>query len=777
MQLKNIAVIGAGTMGSGIAGQIANAGIPVLLLDLPDDSGDNVNARADNAVERLLASDPPALVHKSCAANITTGNTEDDFQKLADADWIVEAVVERLDIKKALYQRLHETASPECIVTSNTSTIPIALLVEDMPEAFRRQFAITHYFNPVRYMRLLELVSGEHTDNAIIEILADFNDKIMGKGVVRCGDTPGFLGNRVGVFALQVGIDEAIKTGIEIEAADALMGRPMGIPKTGVFGLYDLIGVDLMADVVRSLRSILPDNDAFHAVGQENKLINAMIDAGFTGNKGKGGFYCVKEGERYARDLQSGEYRIANNALPDKAIAAANAIAEQKEALHGLIEGDEPQAQFCQNFLGRVLGYAASLLGDVTQSPQAIDDAMKLGFNWIRGPFEMIDALGADKVAQLLSNTGEPVPAVLKTNTPFYQALDGQLKVTQADGKQAPVALPDGVVRFHLQRQTLQPITQNNSASLYKIDDNFRLIEFHSKANALNDESMQIVKAAADDHGNGILVHNDAQHYSAGVDLNAFLKQIDEQNFQEMDAFLHRFQSAVKALKYCPVPVVGAPSGLSLGGGMEVLMHCDALVVHSNSVMGLVESGVGLLPSGGGVKETYLRWYDKSGNWDDAAWKTWMNIGYGSSGSSPEISEKLAYYRPGVDSTVINRDRLYSQALDKLHNLAVAYKPPTEPEIQLADSALLVKMAEFMDAGIERGDFFPHDKTVAMHVGAVICADAEGGSGVDSEADYETSTEDNLYARERANFIKLAQTPETKARIFSVLRQGKAVRN
>ncbi len=763
---KNIAVIGAGTMGSGIAGQIANAGLKVLLLDIPGDS--SANQLAEQAIERLVASEPPALVHKRCAAQITAGNTRDDFDLLKDADWIVEAIVERLDIKKELYRRLHETISDTCIVTSNTSTIPISLLIESMPVSFQQRFAITHYFNPVRYMRLLELVRGEHTEPSVIAKLADFNDRLMGKGVVQCDDTPGFLGNRIGVFALQVGIDEAARTGIPIEHADALMGRPMGIPKTGVFGLYDLIGIDLMADVVRSLRSNLPEGDAFHAVGAENDLINNMIEAGFTGNKGLGGFYHTIDGVRHAKDLATGDYREAIAELPDRAIVAARAQADQQEVLKNLIEGNDQNAQFCRHVLARVLGYAASLLGDVTNSPQAIDDAMKLGFNWIRGPFEMIDALGAKTVAKLLNEVGQPVPDSLRKGTVFYLTKNDKLCVTHADGSVNPIDLPQGVVRFHLKKQTLEPIASNRAASLYAIDDNFRLIEFHSKANALTDESMDIVKQCSDDHGRGILVHNDAQHYSAGVDLNAFLSYIDASDYKGMDAFLHRFQMAVKALKYAPVPVVGAPSGLSLGGGFEVLLHCDALVVHSNTVMGLVESGVGVLPSGGGVKEAYLRWFAKTGNWEEAAWKAWMNLGYGAMGSSPELAAKLAYFDSNKDETVINRDRLYSAAIEKLTSLTNGYQAPAEPNIMLAGGDSLQRMSDFMDKGIASGDFYTHDKTVAMHIANVMCTDAGESMPV---------SEDDMYARERENFVKLAQTPQTRARIHHVLHVGGALRN
>jgi len=764
---NNIAVIGSGTMGAGIAGQIANAGHKVLLLDLPGET--EANSITDGAVSRLLASEPPALMHKSAASLITTGNIRDDFGQLANADWIVEAVVERLDIKRDLFHRLDAVIPAYCIVTSNTSTIPISLLIETMPESFRARFAITHYFNPVRYMRLLELVRGASTDDAVMQKLADFNDRELGKGVVRCNDTPGFLGNRVGVFALQVGIDEATRLQLPIESADALMGRPMGIPKTGVFGLYDLIGIDLMMDVVRSLRSILPPDDAFHAVGAENDMINAMVDQGLTGNKGLGGFYKRDaQGQRLARTLHTGDYQAANETLPQRAIDAAQAIANQDEPLTDLIMGSDTEALFCQHVLGRVLGYAAGLLGDVTESPQAIDDAMKLGFNWVRGPFEMIDALGVSTVVRLIEQSGNVVPNVLNVDAPFYMARDGVLNLRHASGEYFPVALPEGVVRFHLARRTRTPLHSNSAASVYAIENDYRLIEFHSKANALTDASMEMVSRAAEDHGRGILVHNDAQHYSAGVDLNAFLALIDDQNWQGIDAFLARFQVAVAALKYAPVPVVGAPSGLALGGGFEVLLHCDRLVMHSNSVVGLVESGVGLVPSGGGVKETYLRWFQATGDWQEAAWKAWMNLGYGAMASSPKTAERLQYFKPQSDIELMNRDRLYSRSLQELDALAEHYQAPEKPEFVLAGGDILERMSAFMDEGVGRGDFYPHDKTVAMQIATVMCSDDGQAQGVSEQV---------LYDRERAAFIRLAKTPETRTRIHSLLHLGGAIRN
>ena len=770
---RNIAVIGAGTMGSGIAAQIANAGHQVLLLDLAARDGAE-KSPAEMAIDRLLASDPPQLMHKRNAGSITTGTISDDFDKLADCDWIIEAVVERLDIKKDLYARLHATIGPDCIVSSNTSTIPISILVEDMPADFRKRFAITHYFNPVRYMRLLELVRGADTEDAVIDRLADFNDRVLGKGVVRCADTPGFLGNRVGVFALQVGIDEAMRNALTIEQADALMGRPMGIPKTGVFGLYDLIGIDLMVDVVASLRSILPEGDAFHAVGGENAMISAMIADGFTGNKGRGGFYMTgDDGSEMARPLTGAgaalaDWRPASSDLPDAAVRAADAAATRREPLLELLDGNDSCARFSRRVLGRVLAYAASLVPDVTSSPQDIDDAMKLGFNWQRGPFEMIDAIGPSRMAALLKEADLDVPPVLATEAPFYQPDGDVLTVRQADGSQSPVRLPAGVMRFHMTRQTLTPIASNNAASLFALDGDLRLVEFHSKANALTDESMEIVAAAADDHGKGIIIHNDAQHFSAGVDLNAFRSLIEASDWDGIDAFLARFQDAVFKLKYTPVPVVGAPSGLAAGGGYEVLAHCDRLVVHTNSVMGLVEAGVGVVPGGGGIKDTYLRWHEAKGSWDEAAWQTWMNIGYGATGSSPQLSARMMYFRDGHDETVMNRDRLLPRAIEMIAEMQDGYKTPPPPVAQLADGGLEEKMEDFMQQGIDRGDFFPHDKTVAMAIASVMLR----GSG-----DGETADEAALYARERAAFIRLAQTSETHDRIRTMLDDGAAVRN
>ncbi len=342
-------------MGSGIAAQVANAGDEVLLLDIASGEGSR-NAVTERAIDRILKSDPPLLTTPEKAGRIEIGNIEDDLGKVADCDWVVEAIVERLDIKRELYRSLLEHLKPDAKVSSNTSTIPIRLLVEGMPDQLRRRFCITHFFNPVRYMRLLELVRGEETSDEVIDTLADYCDRSLGKGVVRCADTPGFLGNRVGVFAMQAAIAEAMALDLEIEAADAIFGRPMGIPKTGAFGLYDLIGLDLMADVVRSLRSILPEGDAFHAVGVENPVILKQIESGFTGNKSKGGFYAEIDGKPMSLDLNTGKWRDRKRSLPELALKA------ESEGVAVLFAGEGRLAEFAWRVLARVLCYSASLI-------------------------------------------------------------------------------------------------------------------------------------------------------------------------------------------------------------------------------------------------------------------------------------------------------------------------------------------------------------------------------------------------------------------------------
>jgi 3-hydroxyacyl-CoA dehydrogenase len=768
MKIDKVAVIGAGTMGAGIAGQVANAGIEVWLLDLPTD--DNPNALAERGLERLRDPNQPGLMSSDAESFIHLGNTRDDFEQLADCDWIAEAVVERLDIKKELYQRLGEVCHEQAIVTSNTSTIPIRLLVEDMPEAFRKRFAITHFFNPVRFMRLLELVRGEDTDPTVIDMLAEFCEQQLGKGVVPCLDTPGFLGNRVGVFAIQCALHAAFDLGLKPLEADALFGRPMGIPKTGVFGLYDLIGIDLMSDVVQSLVNILPENDVFHAEAARIPLMTRMIENGQTGNKqGKGFYRDSDQGDRQVLDLNNESYGPAPRLnLP---------LAEKAEQLgvKRLLDDDGPYGQFAWRVLSRSLSYAASLIPEVGDDPLAIDDAMKLGYNWIKGPFELIDEIGVDYLIDRLIAEQLPVPDFLAeaVGSSFYRVEHGELQSRCIGGRWQSIQRPQGIVRFTEKRQTIKPRNSCAAASWYDLDG-IALVEFHSKANALDADSMAMLDDAIsqveNDNMRGLIVHNDAQHFSCGVNLQMVREFFRHEDMDGLDKFLAHFQQVVHRMANVQFPVVAAPVGLSIGGGFEVVLHARQVICHANSTTGLVESLVGVVPGGGGCKETLYRWIEQLQCSDDitpACWKAFMNLGYGKTASSPIIAKQQAMLRPN-DRFIINRDRLLPEAISAIDNPS-GQNDYERPDLVMPGRPIFEEMHQWLVKSKDKGLFMPHEVNVGTEMARIVTGGDVDPGTVLSEQDF--------YDAERRSFLTLVASEATRARIDSMLDSGSPIRN
>jgi 3-hydroxyacyl-CoA dehydrogenase len=773
VEIKKAAVIGAGTMGLGIAGQLANAGVDVVLLDIPAE-GDNRNANAERAIERLLDENQPGLTHKDNLARITIGNVEDDMDKLADADWIAEAIVERLELKKALYRQIDAVRKPGSMVSSNTSTIPISLLVEGMPTAFREEFSITHFFNPVRFMRLLEIVRGADTKAEVIECLEAFNESRMGKGIVVCKDTPGFLGNRVGVFAIQTALHLAFQMGLAPEEADAIFGRPMGIPKTGVFGLYDLIGIDLMSDVAASLVSILPEDDVFHEVSAEIPVMIRMIREGRLGNKGReGGFYRMADPDdsnsKQTLDFESFEYRDFNNEKPAVALAA-----ELSGDFTLLLANDEVHGKYAWEILSRTLCYAASLVPDVNESLVAVDDAMKLGYNWLQGPLEMIDAIGVDNFIARLEKEGRDVPSFVRTaaGKSFYRVAGGHLQYLSADGSYVNLERADGITRFTETRKTLTSIMKNTVASYYELPNRLGLVEWHSKANTLDGESMDLLERAvrhASENFQGLIIHNDAQHFSCGVNLEAVLGFIRNTDWDGLDQFLDHFQRTVLSMRYAPIPVVAAPSGLSLGGGFEVVLHADKVVFHANSVTGLVESLVGVVPGGGGVKETLYRWVEREGDVGKGAWQAFMNVGYGKTAKSPLEAEPLAMFREGIDSYVMNRDRLLDTAIKTTLAMVDGYKVVKRDPLAMAGRDACGEMRAWLEKTAAKGYLSPHDVTTGGQIAMIVT-----GGDVDAGT---IMSEEDICGLERKAFLTLAKTPETRARIEHMLGHGSPLRN
>lgn len=758
-------------MGAGIAGQVANAGIEVWLLDLPSDAttGNTPNALAERGLERLRDPDQPGLISEQAESFIHLGNIRDDFDQLADCDWVAEAVVERLDIKKALYKRLDETCQDSAIISSNTSTIPISLLVEDMPESFRQRFAITHFFNPVRFMRLLELVRGEDTDPAIMSTLASFCEQQLGKGVVQCLDTPGFLGNRVGVFAIQCALHAAFDLGLKPLEADALFGRPMGIPKTGVFGLYDLIGIDLMSDVVQSLVNILPEEDAFHQEAARISLMTRMIENGQTGNKKGLGFYRDSDDGREVLDLRAETYGPAprlNLPLAEKA---------EQQGVRQLLEDEGVYGQFAWRVLSRSLCYAASLIPEVGDSPLGIDDAMKLGYNWIKGPFELLDDIGLDYFIDRLEKDDMTVPAFLleARGSSFYRVHQAELQCRLIGGQWQTIQRDEGIVRFTEKRQTIQAVNSCAVASWYDLD-NIAMVEFHSKANALDADSMAILADAIDQVESkgkrGLIVHNDAQHFSCGVNLQAVRAFFRKEDMDGLDLFLAQFQQTVHRMAHMQAPVVAAPAGLSIGGGFEVVLHAKQVICHANSTMGLVESLVGVVPGGGGCKETLYRWIELLQCDDDitkASWKAFMNLGYGKTSTSPIIAKKNAMLRPN-DRFLINRDRLLPAAISAIDDSSEQV-PFIRPDLKMPGAPVFIEMKQWLAKNRDKGFFTPHDVVVGTEMARIVTGGEVEPGTVWSEQD--------LYDAERSSFLRLVSGEATRLRIETMLENGSPIRN
>ena len=762
--IKKVAVIGAGTMGAGIAGQVANAGVEVWLLDLPS-SGDSVSTLAERGFKRLQNLNSPGLMSNEAGQLIHCGNTQDDFEQLADCDWIAEAVVERLDIKQALYQRIDAITGPDTIITSNTSTIPISLLTQGMPQKFCERFAITHFFNPVRFMRLLELVRGEHTRDDIINTLDQFCESKLGKGVVVCEDTPGFLGNRVGVFAIQCALHTAVNMDLSPAEADALFGRPMGIPKTGVFGLYDLIGIDLMADVAKSLKSILPAGDEFHQYAQPIPLMTQMIANGQTGNKGGQGFYRDTDSGREVLNLATGKY------TPTTRLQLALAQKAEAEGVAALLDDDSVYGRFAWQVLSSTLNYAAALIPEIGSNILPIDDAMKLGYNWIYGPFELLDQIGAQRVVERMQQEGRNVAPMLllaAKKQGFYQVIDQQLCSLDQCGDYDAIERPSGVLRFSELRQTLTPEYSNAKASWF-VHDNAAIVEFHSKANALDKDSMDVIRHALEQAEKrqlrGVVLHNDAQHFSCGVNLTAFRGFFETENYTGIDHFLNYFQQTMHAINTCPLPVIAAPAGMSIGGGFEVVLAADHVIGHANSVMGLVEASVGVVPGGGGCKEYLYRWYEVLGDIKAAAWKAFMLVGYGWTAKSPiEATEQAMLYPE--DQYMMNRDRLLSEALSQLDKVKKA--KPRKP-LPMAGEDTYREMMDWLFEAEDQQKITSHDVAVGSELARIFTGGKIKPNTMMSEQD--------LFDLERESFLRLAKSSATQARIVSMLDQGSPIRN
>ena len=740
MDIKKVVVIGSGTMGSGIAAHLCNANVPVTLLDLTTEI-------SEKARDRIFKSKPPLLLDKSQIENIKVGNINDNFDVVKEADWVVEAVVERIDIKHNIYEKIFKNRKEGAIVSSNTSSIPIKVLSEKLSTEEKKDFCITHFFNPVRYMGLLEIVKNENNDLAKINSLKKFCEVELGKGAIVCNDTPGFLGNTIGVFAMQVAMTEAFKMKLSIEEADAIFGRPMGIPKTGVFGLYDLIGIDLMADVLKSFIKELSENDPFREVAKEIPLVKKLIETGYAGRKGKGGFYRMnKTGSTKvmeAINLETGEYSISKKIN----------IGTDKVDLKSLISREDKFGEYAWSVISKIIKYSSSLVPSITKDFNDIDEAMRLGFNWAKGPFEMLEEIGVEdffnKIDEFEGN--EFLENLSKSkNQDFYGSRQKYTEIeTLGKVKKKAVGI-DG----------------NNSAQIYRFND-YNIVEFTTKANALDYDSMDALKKATD---KPLIIINESMQFSAGVNLTYTMDFANKGDFKSIEKFIKYFQETCKHLKYSKYPVISAPSGLTLGGGFEVMVQSNFVASHTNIVVGLVETIVGLIPAGGGCKEMLARWLDTEEAEKDpnyAPLKVFDIIGYGKTATSPVEAEPMKYLKP-EDKKIMNRNSLFEVSKEILQNNK-DFKSPSETKFNLPGKTVLPEMNKILEKLYNDKVILDHGLKVAQELAHVL-------SGGDTSIDKSLS-EDDLYKLELDAFMRLIETNETQDRIKHTLATGKPLVN
>jgi 3-hydroxyacyl-CoA dehydrogenase len=773
--IKKVCVIGAGTMGAGIAAQVANAGVPVLLLDIVPKAGDSAagrNAIAEGAVARMLKTDPAPFMSARAAKLVETGNIEDHLNKIAECDWVIEAVIERLDIKQGLYAKIEAVKRPGTAVSSNTSTIPLANLVDGRSEAFKRDFLITHFFNPPRYMRLLEIVAGPDSDPDVVRKVQAFADIAMGKTVVRAKDTPGFIANRIGTYWIQLGINEAMDRGLTVEEADAVAGPPMGVPKTGIFGLVDLVGIDLMPHLKASLTGTLAQDDPYQTIARDIPLIATMIGQGYTGRKGKGGFYRLnrdKGKQREAIDLSTGEYRT-------KVDARAPAGPAAKGDLRALVETRGKLGDYAWALLSGTLAYAALLVPEAADDIVAIDDAMKLGYNWKFGPFELIDRLGPGKLAERLAAEGRPVPALLKVagTNPFYRVENGKRQYLSADGAYRDVVRAEGVVLLEDIKRQSEPLLKNGSASLWDIGDGVLALEFTSKMNAFDEDIIKLIGQAiplVKAQFKALVIYNEGSNFSAGANLGLALFAVNIAAWSEIEKTIASGQQAFKALKYAPFPVVAAPAGLALGGGCEICLNSDAIQAHAETYIGLVECGVGLVPGWGGNGEMLHRWQTAKtmprGPMPAVA-KVFQTVSTATVAKSAAEAKEHLFLRE-TDGITMNRDRLLADAKAKALALVDGYAPPEPPVFKLPGESGRVGMRMAVQDFQKKGMATAYDGVVADRLAEVLT----GG-----EADpIDTVTEEQLLRLERKAFLASVKDPRTQARVEHMLTTGKPLRN
>lgn len=776
--IQKVAVIGSGVMGSGIAAQIANAGFDVILMDIVPQGAADRSMLAKNAIQKLLKDKPAAFMHPRFADRVQPANIEDDIALLGEADWIIEVVIEKKEIKRDLYKKIDAVRKKGSIVSSNTSTIPVHSLVEGFSESFQQDFLITHFFNPPRYMRLIEIVVGSKTNKAQQKRVTDFVDYHLGKGVAFCKDSPAFIANRIGIYWIQCAFNGAVDQGLTVEEADAVMSRPFGFPKTGVFGLADLVGIDLMPHLAVSLKDSLPASDAYNKLYRPWPLLDQMIKDGYTGRKGKGGFYRLdpeSKGEKKVKqsiNLKTGVYQNSEKAsLPSTDLAKKN--------LAAFLDAPDKAGLFARKAFLAIAHYVLEIASQVADDIFTIDEAMKMGYNWKYGPFELMDRVGTSWLKAAFAKDGYAVPAMLEAvgSGSFYKIGNNQRMVFDGKSAYTPLKRAENVILLEDLKLTQKPVKKNASAAIWDIGDGVLCFEFQSKMNSVDDqilglllETISLIKNT--DSYKALVVYNEADQFSVGVNLGMVMFLLNLGLWTQAESAVEQGQMTYEKLKYAPFPVVGAPAGMALGGGCEILLHCDAVCAYAESYIGLVEVGVGVIPGWGGCKELLRRWDEDTKSPKGPmpkVMKAFETISMAKVSTSAAEAYDLKYLRKGIDEIVMNRDRLLATAKTKALSMVDNYQAPEKHIFAMPGQSGKVAIQMAIDGFKKQGIVLPHDEVVLDRLANVLT-----GGSVDMT---DPCSEEEILKLEIANIVPLFKTEGTMARIEHMLTTGKPLRN
>lgn len=793
-------------MGAQIAAHLANAGIRTTLLDIvPRGVEQGAPAKARNAVAagalaQMLKTKPAPFMDKAFAARLTVGNLEDDLETaVAASDLVIEVVIERLDIKKPLFARIGSAAPAHAVLATNTSGLPIGDIVADLPDDVRRRVVGMHWFNPPRYMHLLEIVPSAHTDPAVAAELGEFSDRVLGKGVVHCRDTPNFIGNRIGIAEMMLTFKGAFDDGYTVEEVDLLNGKLMGRPNMGSFRLGDLVGIDVAALVIGNLAKATsaekgqPNYDELHGLMKVHPSLEIMFERGMKGDKTRQGFY-KKTAERNAAgkskilslDLVKLEYRERiEPSFPE--LAAAQKVKALPERIATALRAEGRAGSFLRKLYLPLFNYAANRLGEITDSPRSIDDAMCWGYGWTMGPFAMWDAAGFHWVLEQMEAAGiEPSPTALALlakrgdEACWYGGdLAAPTMWSTEVGGHVDVPATEGVLVLAQRKAQVGVVKSNKSASLLDLGDGIGCVEFHAKMNALDEGIATMLSDAVDiaERGDfrGLVIGNQGSNFSAGANLFVILALAGQSKWDELDAFVNAFQQTMMKLRHAAVPVVAAPFGLTLGGGAEVTLAASAVVADAELYMGLVEAGVGLVPAGGGLKEIARRaseWASLVPDGDPYPWlrRGFESVAQGQVATSAFEARGLGFLRP-TDAVVFNKRRVLAEAKRRAIGLAEGGYAPPDPNAPI--SVIGTRQgANFLMGALQfewGGYASPHDRLIAQKVAHVLTGGMSPVPG--------TMTAQQLLDLEREAFVSLAGTQLTRDRIAHMLNTGKPLRN